>query len=215
MSGAVYQDRADKLAETDEYTDEETAPPEESLVVPFSTPMRALTLGSAIVILFLLTGAIAWLLGSHSVKTDMSTIEAAKVGLLAPDFTLTDARTGKPIHLASLRGRPLWINFWATWCPACVEEMPAMKKAYTEYKEKGLLILGVDDDEPPADINNFTTKNGYDWTFLLDPGGKVIDLYRVDGIPTHWFVGKDGILKAVHVGSIPQDEIRNYLTITE
>lgn len=226
MSNTTYSDTSnyaedvdepDYLEGTDDYYDDAAAleEPQEGL---FSSPARALMLGAAVLMLLLLTGAIAWLLGSQSHKaaapvqaSSNALKEAAKVGFLAPDFTLTEANTGKLVHLASLRGKPVWLNFWATWCHACVEEMPDMKKAYAQYKDKGLVILGVDDDEPRDDVNNFTKSNGYDWTFLLDPGGAVIDSYLVDAIPTHWFVGKDGVLKAVQIGSVPASEIQRYL----
>ncbi len=223
MSETTYTDYTDKADdEVVEYYDDAPEEPEEGSVSAFSVRARFLTLSSAVLMLILLTGAIAWLLGSQNARArtpsqttgqagDNATKEAAKVGFLAPDFTLTDANTSKPVHLASLRGKPVWINFWATWCHACVEEMPDMKKVYAQYKDKGLVILGVDDEESRTEINDFTRSNGYDWTFLLDPRGHVIDLYRVDGIPTHWFIDKDGVLKAVQVGSIPEGDIKNYL----
>ena len=136
---------------------------------------------------------------------------AAKVGSPAPDFTLTDAASGQPVTLSSFRGKPVWINFWATWCDACREEMPAMKQAYARYRDKGLVILGLDVQESAETVNAFTHSNGYDWTFLLDKDGKVTDKYFLSGVPTHWFIGTDGIIKATQVGAIPQADLEGYM----
>src|SRR5262245_10512388 len=138
------------------------------------TPTRALTIGAAILLLFLLTGTVAWLFGSQTKEGDGQTgapVIGLRVGALAPDFTLTDADTDKAVSLSSLRGRPVWINFWASWCQACWLEMPDMQKAYDQYKDKGLVILGVNNRESKKDINIFTHYYGYNWTFLQDPTG--------------------------------------------
>lgn len=132
-------------------------------------------------------------------------------GHYPPDFTLSTLE-GKPVKLNDLRGKPVWVNFWATWCPPCRAEMPEMKQKYAQLKDKGLVILGVDMSEDPATVRQFTEGNGYDWTFLLDPGGQAASQYYVSGIPTHLFIGRDGIIKAVQVGGIPASMMDRYLS---
>lgn len=132
------------------------------------------------------------------------------VGRYPPDFTLTTL-DGKSVTLSSLRGKPVWINFWATWCPPCRAEMPEMKLRYAKFKDQGLVILGVDNAENPDTVKQFTSSNGYDWTFLLDSDTAVGQQYYVTGIPTHIFVGKDGIIKAIQVGGIPGTMMDRYL----
>lgn len=130
-----------------------------------------------------------------------------RIGSLAPDFELTDVNTGQPVKLSSLNGKPIWINFWASWCPPCKVEMPIMKQVYTKYKNQGLVIVGVDMREKVDEVKLFTGSNGYDWTFVIDSDGQVTDRYFVSGIPSHFFVGKDGLIKSIRVGEMTSGEM--------
>ncbi len=131
-------------------------------------------------------------------------------GRYPPDFAL-NTLDGKPLKLSDLRGKPVWINFWASWCPPCRAEMPEMKQRYARFKDKGLVIVGVDLAESADTVKQFVTGNGYDWTFVLDTDNAVGQQYFVSGIPTHLFVGKDGIIKAVQTGGIPGQMMDRYL----
>lgn len=135
----------------------------------------------------------------------------ARVGYYPPDFTLSTLE-GKSVKLSDLKGKPLWVNFWATWCPPCRAEMPEMKQKYAQFKDKGLVILGVDMSEDPGTVKQFVKGNGYNWTFLLDSGGQVASQYYVTGIPTHLFIGTDGVIKAMQVGGIPSSMMDRYLS---
>src|SRR5947208_2331544 len=77
-------------------------------------------------------------------STGKGSSEKPRVGMPAPDFQLDDVNTGLPVSLSALRGRPVWINFWATWCPACEVELPKMKQWYDKYKSRGLALVGID-----------------------------------------------------------------------
>ena len=180
----------------------------------FGTPARAIILIGTALMLFLITGLAAWLLGqsgspisaSSFAATNTANIDgldtAVRVGALPPDFTLNEIYTGKPITLSSMRGKPVWVNFWATWCPPCRAEMPEMKQRYAKYKDKGLVILGVDDREDNASVKQFVELGGYDWTFVIDGDSSVMQRYIVTGIPTHIFVDKAGVIRAITVGGI-------------
>jgi thiol-disulfide isomerase/thioredoxin len=133
------------------------------------------------------------------------------VGSPAPDFDLQDAQTGQAVRLSSFGGKPVWINFWATWCDACREEMPDIQQVYSEYKNRDLVILGVNIQEKADVVNSFVTSKGYGWTFLLDSEGKVTDLYFVAGIPTNIFIDTDGVIRAIHVGALRQEDARSNL----
>lgn len=132
----------------------------------------------------------------------------ARVGSIAPDFVLKDVSTGQLVRLSALRGSPVWINFWASWCEACQVEMPQIKKAYDRYKDKGLVVLGVDVQESPEDVLKYTKAGGYNWTFVIDADGTLLERYQVNGIPMHWFVGRDGTLQAAALGSMPEDTLQ-------
>ncbi len=226
MSNGTYtNEESDYIDDEDDAYYIENSEDGETLAQPvglLSSPARVIMLVSSVLLLFVLTGTIAWLLGSQragvhaptqpaQAATNNAITEALRIGSLAPDFTLMDSNTGKQVQLSSLRGKPVWINFWATWCEACRVEMPDMKKAYDDYKGKGLVILGVDNMESSTDVNNFTREGGFDWTFLLDADGIALDKYQVTAIPTHWFVGKDGIIKATRVGAVPEGDIKPLL----
>ncbi len=141
-------------------------------------------------------------------------LPAPKVGSPAPDFELIDLNTGQPLTLSSLKGKPVWINFWATWCPPCKEEMPIMERHYQEYKDKGLVILGVDVQEKESDVSPYIKAGGYSWTFVIDKTGKVTDTYHVNGLPSHYFVDKDGLIQAIVIGGLKSEmtgEIRDVI----
>ncbi len=133
------------------------------------------------------------------------------VGVIAPDFALKDANTGQTVTLSSLRGKPVWINFWASWCPPCKLEMPDMQAAYEQYKSQSLVMLGVDIQESADTVKQFTTSHKYGWTFLLDADGHLTDRYLIQSIPTHLFVSKDGVIKAIHAGPVGKDNLKGYI----
>lgn len=126
----------------------------------------------------------------------------ARVGTIAPDFELKDINTGQLVKLSELRGRPVWVNFWATWCPPCAEEMPEMQKLYDQYRHSDLALLGVDVQESETSVRNFTTNGNFTWTFLLDTDGSVVDRYMVGGLPTHFFIDKTGTIRAIYAGAL-------------
>lgn len=147
----------------------------------------------------------------ESTAQKISTLPPAPiVGRYAPDFTLTTLE-GDPVKLSDFRGKPVWINFWATWCPPCRAEMPEMQQKYAKLKEKGLVILGVDVGEDADMVSTFISANGFDWTFALDSSTEVSQQYRVNGIPGHFFVSKEGIIKAVQVGGLPANMMDRHL----
>lgn len=135
---------------------------------------------------------------------------AAVKGRIPPDFTL-QTLTGETLTLSSLRGKPVWVNFWATWCPPCRAEMPEMQQRYNRYREQGLVIVGVDMAEGIDTVKQYVESNGFDWTFVLDSDNRVASSYFVSGIPTHLFIGRDGVIKAIQVGGIPGNLMDRYL----
>jgi peroxiredoxin len=110
------------------------------------------------------------------------------------DFTLTDVE-GKPWSLQALHGKVVLVNFWATWCPPCRKEMPDLDKLYQEFKDQGLLILAIS-DEDISKVQPFIAEHHYSYPILLDPGSKVHQTFRVEGIPKSFVYGRDGKLVA-------------------
>jgi len=129
-----------------------------------------------------------------------------EVGRLAPDFTLPDLE-GNSVTLSDFRGKVVFINFWTQWCPPCRAEMPEIEALYQEYKDKDVVVIGVDilvweilKGYDESDVRQYVQQGGYSWTFVIDTTGEVTRNYGVTVIPTSFFVDKEGIIQAVKVG---------------
>jgi len=114
-------------------------------------------------------------------------------GKLAPDFELQEVSTGKPVHLSDYRGKAVLLNFWATWCPPCKEEIPWFVDLQKQYGPDGLVVLGVAmDDAGQQQIAKFAQGMGINYPILLGTD-KVGDEYGgVDALPTTFYIGRDG-----------------------
>ena len=132
-------------------------------------------------------------------------------GQLAFDFSLDDV-SGQRIQLSDLRGHPVVINFWATWCPPCRQELPALQSAYQRFRDQGVILLGVDLKENVETIQNFTAQFGLTYPLLLDRDGAVSERYQVRGIPTTVIVDADGVVSARHVGPLTEDKFAEYVS---
>ena len=128
------------------------------------------------------------------------------IGQAAPDFTLSDLN-GKTVSLQSLRGKVVLLNFWATWCGPCVAEMPHLEKLHREYKNKGVIILGIDDEEAEV-AQNYLKQHGYTFNTLIDADKQVSKLYRISAIPQSFFITKDGMIAAYYRGTRRDSEFR-------
>jgi len=126
---------------------------------------------------------------------------APETGQEAPDFTLKDL-DGNSVRLNDLRGKVVFLNFWATWCPPCRAEMPDIKEVYQKYIDRDVVILGIDIQETPVKVRSFVEDGGYTWTMLLDDTGEIATLYKVRAIPTSYFIDSEGIIKAVAIGGM-------------
>lgn len=128
--------------------------------------------------------------------------QAPAVGRAAPDFQL-ESLDGQAISLAELRGRPVIINFWATWCGPCRTEMPALQEIYEDrdWEERGLVILAVNLGESASAVRKFMEANGLSFTVLLDSEGRTGMLYNAQYIPTTYFVDNDGIIRHIKMGA--------------
>jgi thiol-disulfide isomerase/thioredoxin len=123
------------------------------------------------------------------------------VGSPAPDFTLNNIN-GKLITLSGLKGKPVLINFWATWCAPCRTEMPAIEAAYQKYGADGFTVLAVDADEALADVTDYVKALDLSFEVLMDPGLEVTNLYRVRAFPSSFFVDRDGNISAFQIGAM-------------
>ena len=153
-------------------------------------------------IFILLVGAgWVWLSAAPENSTTAGAIPAPQEGFLAPDFVL-ETLEGETIQLSDLRGQPVLINIWASWCPPCRTEMPAMQRVYRDFKEQGFVILAVNATNQDTVLNAaaFATEKNLTFPILLDVDGRVTQAYQVRSLPTSFFVGHDGIIQEVVIG---------------
>jgi peroxiredoxin len=115
-------------------------------------------------------------------------------------FTLTDV-TGHPVSLAALRGKAVWINFFASWCPPCQAETPVLRDTYAAYRDKGVVMIGISVQETTAaDVAAYAAKYGLGYTIAADLSGDIFRLYGAYVLPTQVFIGTDGVVHDVHLG---------------
>jgi peroxiredoxin len=114
-----------------------------------------------------------------------------------PDFTLNDL-SGKPWHLSDLRGKVVLVNFWATWCPPCRKEVPALEALSTRFAGQGLVIIGIS-DEDAAKVEPFVRRQAMSYPILLDPGRVVNRAFAIQGIPKSFVYDRSGKLVATAI----------------
>lgn len=136
--------------------------------------------------------------------------ESVKVGLMvgerAPDFTVT-LLDGSEVLLSDYHGQIVLLNFWATWCGPCAEEMPAFESIYQTYGEKGFTVLAVDFLEPAPQVQTFVDEKNLSFPIGLDTSGKINDLYQVRQYPTSYLIDGHGVITAYQAGTVHLEDL--------
>jgi len=123
-----------------------------------------------------------------------------EIGDRAPDFSLQTSN-GKTLKLSDLRGKPVVLNFWATWCPYCVKEMPDLNQTVT--KNPGVQVLTINVKESPMVARSFLARQGWgDLPIGFDEDGKVANLYQVTGLPTSYGIDAEGVIRLEQTGAL-------------
>jgi len=133
----------------------------------------------------------------------------AQTGKIAPDFAVSDGTT--TVHLASYRGQVVLLNFWATWCPPCVQEMPGLIELHHERPDLAILAVSIDED---ADAySRFLLRRHVDLTTVRDPGQTAAKLYHTEGWPETYIIDRQGVIRRKLVGDPDwsNPEIRTFL----
>jgi cytochrome c biogenesis protein CcmG/thiol:disulfide interchange protein DsbE len=152
----------------------------------------------AAVLPLVLIGLLAWL-----TVTRISGGSPTAIGDEAPDFSLVST-DGETVRLSDLRGRPVILNFWASWCVPCIEEFPLLREAAERHADDDLAIVGVIFDDGPEAAAAFMKEHGGTWPALLDPGMEVAADYAVFGPPETYFIGRDGRIVARQIGQFSE-----------
>ena len=153
--------------------------------------------------LIILSVAAGWIAFSSFFinQPTQSDISAPKEGFNAPDFRL-DSLEEESIQLDQLIGDPIVINFWASWCPPCRAEMPALQRVYEKYKDQNLHVLAVNmtDQDNIRDIEQFVDSNGLTFPVLFDYLGDTATKYQVKALPTTFFINRNGTISDIIIG---------------
>lgn len=123
-----------------------------------------------------------------------------QAGSMAPDFTLKNLK-GKPVTLSQYRGKVVFLNFWATWCPPCRAEMPAMERLNEVYAGRDFVILAVNVEEDVAAVKTFLKEHPHSFTVLLDPEARAQNLYGVYRFPETFLIDKRGKIDEHYLGA--------------
>lgn len=145
---------------------------------------------------------------AYGFRTDPRAIPSPLVGRPAPDFALTSFE-GQPLRLAGYRGQVVVLNFWASWCfPACYEEAPVLEAAWRRYRDRGLVVLGINIQDTEAAARGFLERFGLTFPNARDPQGQVSIDYGVYGVPETFFIDRRGVIRAKHVGALTEPVLR-------
>ncbi|MGH7259634.1 MAG: TlpA disulfide reductase family protein [Nitrospiraceae bacterium] len=158
-----------------------------------------LVVSSVAVAVLILVFGIVWLQSSK--------YEPPKVGKVAPDFALVDLND-KPVRLSDLRGKVVFLNFWATWCKPCKEEMPSMEVLHKNFEKDGLVVLAVSIDRVTTtkDIPPFIKSMNLSFPVLIDSWGKTDMPYKRMGVPETFIIDQQGVIREIVIG--PRDWTR-------
>jgi cytochrome c biogenesis protein CcmG, thiol:disulfide interchange protein DsbE len=128
------------------------------------------------------------------------------VGQAAPDFTV-DALDGTKVRLSELKGKPVVINFWATWCGPCRKEMPDMEAVYQQFKAAGLQVYGINVGESKVSISDFVNKVGATFPIAVDTHEEAQNAYKILPIPATFFIDANGTIKSIYQYQMSRSQI--------
>jgi len=126
----------------------------------------------------------------------------------APDFNLPTFPDGANISLQDFKGRVVYLDFWATWCPPCLKSFPWMDEMHSRYKDEGLTIIAVSVDKKRELIEQFIHKTEPTFTIAHDPTGKIAKAYKLRGMPSSYLIDRNGQLVKTHMGFRNKDKAK-------
>jgi cytochrome c biogenesis protein CcmG/thiol:disulfide interchange protein DsbE len=148
---------------------------------------------------------------AYGFKTNPREIPSPLLDRPAAAFTVTTF-AGSPLSLESLRGKVVMLNFWASWCrPACYEEAPALERTWREYKDKGVVVVGIDIQDRDEAARAFLAEFGHSFPNAPDPAGRIAVDYGVYGVPETFFIDRKGRVRFKQVGALTDELARERL----
>jgi cytochrome c biogenesis protein CcmG, thiol:disulfide interchange protein DsbE len=134
----------------------------------------------------------------------------ASVGRVAPSFALADLN-GNPVTLDALRGRPVIVNFWASWCAPCLEEFPLIRAALDRHAADGLAVIGIVYRDRSEAARDFASRMDATWTLAMDPVERVAERWGIFGPPESFFIDAGGVVRARQIGPVNEDSLSRHL----
>jgi cytochrome c biogenesis protein CcmG/thiol:disulfide interchange protein DsbE len=167
---------------------------------------------AAVSVVALLISLFAWQLATKEQARGLTSALERGETPPAPAFTLARLAGEGEISLASLRGKAVVLNFWASWCEPCKEESPRLESAWRRYRDQDVVFVGIDVNDFKGDARKFVERYGLTYPILHDGQGSTIGRYGVTGFPETWFVGRNGNLVGARVqGPVNDSELNEYI----
>jgi peroxiredoxin len=179
--------------------------PTKKLLIAVLGLWLAILIGAIIIVVLVFNGYIS--LGAPDLPGAPS-LAKLENGSLANDFALENLK-GEQVRLSDLRGKVVVVNFWATWCIPCVEEMPSFQEYQQQFPD--FVMLGIDEQEGADQVRAFLEGQGIDYQILLDYNAKVGGSYKVFMLPSTFFIDKEGMIRFRHYGIMTPDQMGYYL----
>jgi peroxiredoxin len=147
--------------------------------------------------------------------------EGLQIGERAPDFVGTNGDQevrltnldGREIRLADFKGRPVWVVFWATWCPPCQQETPDIRAVHEANRDGGLVVLAIDVQEDVGTIRGYAERYGLTYTIGVDTYAAIMKTYGVFGLPTHYFIDRTGVIRYRYFGPLKRDQMDQSISL--
>ena len=168
---------------------------------------------AVIVVTAVVIGLVAYIIDQPAAATGVTKVNLTDTsatppqnGQVPPDFQATTV-DGKSVSLSQLKGQPVWLTFGASWCGDCRAEAPDLEATYAKFKDKGLVVVAVSIQEDAAAVQEYAKRIGFTFTMVPDPDTTIADRYHILGIPTHYFIGRDGVIREVRLGGLKPAEM--------
>ena len=158
----------------------------------------------------LILASVFYMLRENSLQSDLSTVPV-QVNFAAPELTLTDSQ-GVTRSLTAYRGEVVLVNLWATWCPPCKEEMPALQSLYNKYVDRGFTVIAVNDGDPTADVLQFIEDYQLTFPVWLDPTYIGTEqAFKTANLPSSFVIDRNGTVRLMWVGGISKRMLDKYV----
>jgi peroxiredoxin len=144
-------------------------------------------------------------------RNDVITVVPAKVEFPAPELSLYDL-DGRIVSLADYKGKVIFVNNWATWCPPCKAEMPTLQAFYEDHKDQGFELIAIDAGDSPEIVGEFAKQYGLTFRVWLDPSSEALSVFRNNALPSTYVIDREGIVRLAWNGAADRSMLEKAIT---